>query len=504
VLAHAVAHVPGADAGSVIVRGVDGNYRVEAAQGYDLEVLRRIVLAPAEVGGRGATERRTRDGGHRDAPPHGRQTAGAAVRRRRGRDCAARCAYRSSVHGEIAALLHLDATERPDAFDDDAVESGTLIGGLLGALLQRLSLESELKSERSKLDHMAHHDPLTGLPNRILLGDRLAHALERDRRSGHATALLVVDLDGFKSVNDTFGHATGDRLLAVLGSRLREALRTEDTVARIGGDEFAVVASGLVDPAAARVIAQKVAAAFDAPIDVAGRVVGIGGSIGVSIAPQDGDDAGTLLKNADLAMYRVKREGRGAIAFFTHDLDARMRARTLLTEDLRAALQAGELHLAYQVRVRLGDGSAVGVEAFARWDHPCRGRGATERVRPPRGGSRFRGAAGAPRARPRLRGDGGMAAARAAPRRGGWPSTSRRTSSGRAGSRRWCATPWHGTACPPPHSIWRSRRAPCSTSAHRCWSRCNACARLACGWRWTTSGPATPPSTGWPCSRSTP
>jgi diguanylate cyclase (GGDEF)-like protein len=369
VLAHAVAHVPGADAGSVIVRGVDGNYRVEAAQGYDLEVLRRIVLAPAEVGGRGATDVELVTAGTAmprltAAKRRALQSAGGAAELR-GTLCVP-----VSVHGEIAALLHLDATERPDAFDDDAVESGTLIGGLLGALLQRLSLESELKSERSKLDHMAHHDPLTGLPNRILLGDRLAHALERDRRSGHATALLVVDLDGFKSVNDTFGHATGDRLLAVLGSRLREALRTEDTVARIGGDEFAVVASGLVDPAAARVIAQKVAAAFDAPIDVAGRVVGIGGSIGVSIAPQDGDDAGTLLKNADLAMYRVKREGRGAIAFFTHDLDARMRARTLLTEDLRAALQAGELHLAYQVRVRLGDGSAVGVEALARWDHP--------------------------------------------------------------------------------------------------------------------------------------
>jgi len=372
VLAHAVAHVPGADAGSVIVRGADDRFRFEAAHGFDLATLRSIAFEPADMARPHPPQVEVIAGGdeHHLLAPNARrllETAGRPY------DIRATLSVPVVVHGETVAYLHLDSFERPDAFDGDAVESGTLLGGLLGALLQRLSLESKLRLERSKLDHMAHHDHLTGLPNRVLLSDRLEQALSRDRRNGNGTALLVVDLDGFKTVNDTFGHAAGDQLLAAIGARLRETLRDEDTVARLGGDEFAVVAAGLADPTAASAVAQKVVAVVTAPYDVAGREVRVGGSVGVAVAPQDGVDAGALLQNADLAMYRVKREGRGTVAFFTTDLDARMRARAQLTEDLRAAIQSGGLHVVFQPRVRLADGRPVGVEALARWDHPRRG-----------------------------------------------------------------------------------------------------------------------------------
>jgi len=372
VLELAVDHVPGADAGSVIVRGADGRFRFEAAAGFDLDGLRGIAFEPDGMAGRQPPRVEVLPGGgeHDRLPADTRavlETAGRLGEIR------ATLSVPVVVHGDTVAYLHLDSFERPDAFDDDAIASGTLLGGLLGALLQRLSLESKLRLERSKLDHMAHHDHLTGLPNRVLLSDRLEHALARDRRARLGTALLVVDLDGFKTVNDTFGHAAGDQLLAAVGARLREALRDEDTVARLGGDEFAVVASGLQEPAAAGAVARKVAAVVSDGYAVAGREVRVGGSIGVAVAPQDGADAGTLLKNADLAMYRVKNEGRGAIAFFTADLDARLRARATLTEDLRAALQAGGLQLVFQPRVRLTDAHPVGVEALARWDHPQRG-----------------------------------------------------------------------------------------------------------------------------------
>ena len=372
VLSHAIDHVPGADAGSVIVADADGCFRFVAAEGFDLETLRSVSFAPEEMGRSQPprVEVIPAQGEHHLLAP---DAAGVLVSAGRLHEIRSTLSVPVAVHGKTGAYLHLDSFTSTDAFDDDAIESGTLLGSLLGALLQRLALESELRHERSKLDHMAHHDHLTGLPNRVLLRDRLEQALVRDRRAGRGTALLVVDLDGFKTVNDAFGHAAGDELLARVGQRLRDALRDEDTVARLGGDEFAVVAAGLADPASANAVAQKVHAVVTEPYAVAGSEVRVGGSIGVSVAPQDGHDPDALLRNADLAMYRVKQEGRGAVAFFTAELDARMRARARLTEDLRTALQARGLHLVFQPRVRLADGRPVGIEALARWRHPNRG-----------------------------------------------------------------------------------------------------------------------------------
>lgn len=372
-LEQAVRHVPGAEAGSVLQLDGDGRFRFVAAVGFDLAALAPLRFPPDAISEPAAQDvtRVPRLLPHVLDDPAVRaafEAAGptAAI--------AATLSVPIVVAGRATAYLQLNSFRDGSAFGEDSLEAGRLLGDLVGALVQRLDLERVLLEERAKLDHLAHHDPLTGLPNRVLLADRLERALARDARTGHATALMVVDLDGFKSVNDTFGHAAGDELLAALARRLSEVLRGADTVARLGGDEFAVVAAGLDVVASAGSVARKVLRTLHRPIAIAGREVRVGASIGVSVAPADGADAGTLLANADLAMYRAKRAGRGAVAYFTPDLDARMRERAQLTEDLRAALRDGSgIHAAFQPQVRLDGSGCVGVEALARWDHPTLG-----------------------------------------------------------------------------------------------------------------------------------
>ncbi len=373
VLEQAVRHVPGAEAGSVLQLEEDGRFRFVAAVGFDLATIAPLRFPPDAISEPAAKDvtRAPRLLPHVLDDPAVRaafETAGptAAI--------AATLSVPIVVAGRTAAYLQLNSFSDAGAFGEDSLEAGRLLGDLIGALVQRLDLERVLLQERAKLDHLAHHDPLTGLPNRVLLADRLDRALARDARTGHSTALMVVDLDGFKSVNDTFGHAAGDELLAALAHRLDDVLRGADTVARLGGDEFAIVAAGLDTVGSAGSVARKVLSTVNQPIAVAGRDVRVGASIGVSVAPDDGADAGTLLANADLAMYRAKRAGRGAVAYFTPDLDARMRERAQLTEDLRAALRDGSgIHAAFQPQVRLDGSGCVGVEALARWNHPTRG-----------------------------------------------------------------------------------------------------------------------------------
>jgi diguanylate cyclase (GGDEF)-like protein len=372
VLRHAIAHVPGADTGCVLARGDDGRFRFVALHGRPIGDLVQVALGP-ESFARRRLDRVERVDLHAERTLMEPELAARFQSHPNAAPLAATLSVPIVAGGELLGFLQLDAFEE-DAFDDESLERAELLGGTVAVLLQRRALERALHEERGKLEHLAHHDPLTGLPNRTLLADRLERALVRDRRTDARTALLVVDLDAFKSVNDAFGHAAGDDLLVAVAERLREALRDEDTVARLGGDEFAVVASGLRGTHAAATVAHKVLDALHQEVLVAGRAVRVGGSVGVSVAPDDAADAATLMRHADLAMYRVKREGRGSVAYFTRDLDARMRARAALTEDLRGALRVGAgLWVAYQPRVRLIDGALEGVEALARWDHPSQG-----------------------------------------------------------------------------------------------------------------------------------
>jgi diguanylate cyclase (GGDEF)-like protein/PAS domain S-box-containing protein len=230
----------------------------------------------------------------------------------------------------------------------------------------------ERAQREGRISHGAHHDPLTGLANRALLVDRLQHALARSARSGAAVAVLFADLDRFKVVNDSLGHAAGDALLVEVAARLQATLRLEDTIARLGGDEFVMVCSDLGGPREAEVIAGRVVAALSRPHDLDGTEVIAPPSIGIALASGAGVDAEDLIADADLAMYQAKAAGRGCWALFSAALRGDTE-RVELEADLRHAVERDELLLHYQPVFDLATGRIVGAEALVRWQHPARG-----------------------------------------------------------------------------------------------------------------------------------
>jgi len=231
---------------------------------------------------------------------------------------------------------------------------------------------SERRRIEKQIEHMALHDALTDLPNRVLLRERLEQAFAGVRR-GEQMALLYVDLDLFKNVNDMFGHPVGDQLLQAVADRLRGCVRETDAVARIGGDEFAIMQTAMKEPIDAAALARRVREAITPPFDVAGHQIVIDASIGIAIAPSDGDDPDQLLKKADMALYGAKSEGRASYRFFEQAMDTRVKARRILECDLRKALVAGEFESYYQPVVDLKSRQINGVEALLRWHHPERG-----------------------------------------------------------------------------------------------------------------------------------
>jgi diguanylate cyclase (GGDEF)-like protein len=219
---------------------------------------------------------------------------------------------------------------------------------------------------------MALHDPLTDLPNRVLFRERLEEALHHVAR-GTSCAVLCLDLDQFKSVNDTLGHPVGDALLKVVSERLRDIVRQTDTVARLGGDEFAIVQSSVDHPADATALAKRLLGELSSPFEVAGHQVVVGASVGIAIAPGDGLDPDLLLKSADIALYRAKSDGRNRYRYFESGMDSLMQARRELELDLRKAIVAEEFELYFQPLVHLERQRITGFEALLRWNSPQRG-----------------------------------------------------------------------------------------------------------------------------------
>jgi diguanylate cyclase (GGDEF)-like protein len=252
---------------------------------------------------------------------------------------------------------------------------GTLSLSVLDARMESKTAQmaSSLREANAELQHLVLHDTLTKLPNRLLLEDRVQQAVQECKRGGGNCAVLFVDLDRFKTLNDSLGHFAGDKVLRAVADRLRGTVRVEDTVSRMGGDEFVILLKHLALPADAIEVARKVIDVLSNPMVIDEHELRIGSSVGISVYPEHGDSATRLIANADAAMYHVKKSGRSNFAFFTPEMSNFFPKRLALESELRAALEKNQLVLHYQPKVDMRSGGIVGVEALVRWQHPQRG-----------------------------------------------------------------------------------------------------------------------------------
>jgi diguanylate cyclase (GGDEF)-like protein len=268
-------------------------------------------------------------------------------------------------------------TERLESTDEVELEDGRTIsihhhpmkGG--GWVATHEDVTEQRKTE-ARVRHLARHDALTDLPNRAVLKEEMFR-LDLHIERGDTVAVFCIDLDHFKDVNDSLGHAVGDQVLIESAQRLNACAREGDLVIRLGGDEFAVIAPGFEDPRAAALLADRMVKAIAQPMAIEGSLVQVGASVGIAFAPSDGSNAETLLKNADMALYRAKGEGRGNYHFFERGMDEALQNRRLLEQGLKVALARGELRLVYQPLLALATNRICCFEALLRWDHPTRG-----------------------------------------------------------------------------------------------------------------------------------
>ena len=274
----------------------------------------------------------------------------------------------SGLHTTEAAL-----SKEKAALDDHVLQLRQANEHLVVATIEAHTLAEEIEKAKVRMAHLAQHDALTDLPNRILLNDRLGQAIALARRQGKQLAVMFLDLDRFKHINDSLGHAVGDQLLQSVAKRLTAGVRSSDTVCRQGGDEFVILLADIEHAGDAALSAQKILAALTVPHRIDQRELHVTVSIGISIYPQDGQDADTLIKSADTAMYHAKEGGRNNYQFFEPDMNVQAVERHSIEGGLRRALERQEFMLHYQPKINLESGTISGVEALVRWQHPQRG-----------------------------------------------------------------------------------------------------------------------------------
>ena len=337
------------DPGSLILKGQRG------LDGPTLELIRRRPLGEG-VAGRAVAEDRLVV-----VEDYAADRSGMTLFR----DQALQAAMAAPVHegGEVVGSLLVSTWKPGRLYGPDARD-------LLLSIAQHVSLALTDAKTVGAMVHQALHDALTGLPNRALFLDRLQHALARASRAGTDVAVLFLDLDRFKTVNDSLGHAAGDQLLCTVSERIASCMRTADTAARLGGDEFAVLLEDLASTREAVGVAERIIAALDAPVLVAGREVLVSASIGIATGDGGSED---LLRHADVAMYRAKATGKGRYAMFEQGMQAEVIERLELEADLQRAVDRGEIEVFYQPIMRLGSEELAGHEALVRWRHPTRG-----------------------------------------------------------------------------------------------------------------------------------
>jgi diguanylate cyclase (GGDEF)-like protein/PAS domain S-box-containing protein len=277
--------------------------------------------------------------------------------------------------GGVGSLNSVEVElRRADGSQVWVLKNLVLVGDSLTGVVHATVVDiSDRKRAEEQIEFHAYHDVLTQLPNRKLFTDRLRHALTHAKRAGKAVAVMFIDLDHFKTINDTLGHTAGDELLLEMARRLRECVREDDTVARLGGDEFTIILADLRQPEDALDVAQKILDTVQQTFSIGSMPVSTSASIGIALYPVDGVDAESLLRNADSAMYRAKEAGRNTFQLCTDEMKQRAMERLSLESRLRAAIRDGQLMLAYQPQIELLTGRTIGVEALVRWNDPERG-----------------------------------------------------------------------------------------------------------------------------------
>src|SRR5262245_13077402 len=283
-----------------------------------------------------------------------------------------------AVQQNCARPIIVMTTRMDQHVDREAIRSGAsdylLKDQIDSRLLERaIRYSIERKGAELKLARLAHYDPLTNVPNRILFRDRLGRAIERARRGSQTVALFFIDLDGFKQINDTLGHDAGDELIRAVATRLGACVRRSDSVARIGGDEFTLILEDIATTGDIVNVARKVIEVISRPVVFASQQLFVGASIGIAVFPEGGMDVDTLLKHADMAMYQAKSLRGSAYRFYTEKMNVEATNQMYLEADLRRGLRRGEFELYYQPRIALDTGRIAGVEALLRWNHPVRG-----------------------------------------------------------------------------------------------------------------------------------
>lgn len=274
----------------------------------------------------------------------------------------------------VHEIMHTDGTihyvhEMGKVIYDEEGLALHMIGTALDVTKQ-VEDERRLMEQKNALAHQAHHDALTGLPNRVLFTDRLEQAINKAKRNSEQLAVFFIDLDHFKQINDSLGHEVGDEVLKVFAKRLHECVREEDTLSRMGGDEFMVIMEDLPRLQASSIVAQKIMSVMERPLHLAGKTLYLTSSIGISVYPQDGENSAVLVRNADAAMYKAKSEGRNTYQFYTMEMTELAFERVLMETNLRRAIEQEEFVVYYQPQVDARSDEIVSMEALVRWEHP--------------------------------------------------------------------------------------------------------------------------------------